>query len=180
MKKESFTLTLGQIGAGSLIGLVGSWVCLLLFEAFIWRLLLGNPVSHGFWVGLFLIIAMTVTYALVIIGAGIGMRFVSGKLGVAVPLKPLCSGAFLGPPAVVGLLSLLNVPWEVFGSPNLILSVLLPVMKAAAFIISLPMRGWVYLGLPVEIWYILAIPIGAIAGYRLADGEVPEAEAEQA
>ena len=180
MTKNSITLTFGQIVAGSIIGLAGGWICLLMFEMFIWQFLLGNRVSHGFWVGLFLLISLSVTYGIVIVGSSVGIRFVSQKFGTDIPLKPLCSGAFLGPPAVVGLLALLNVPWEIFGRPNLILALLLPVLKTLAYIISLPMRGWVYLGLPVEIWYILAIPIGAILGYRLTAVEKTEVSAEHA
>ncbi len=167
MEKNSVTLTLGQIATGSIIGLIGGWVCLFVFENFIWQVLLGDRVNHGFWVGLFLLISLVITYGVVIVGAGVGMRFVSQRFGVDIPLRPLCSGAFLGPPAVVGLLALLNVPWEIFGKPNLILALLIPMLKTLAYIISLPMRGWVSAGLPVEIWYILAVPIGAILGYRL-------------
>ena len=181
MGKNKITLTFGQIAAGSLIGLAGGWICLLIFENLIWQFLFENRVSHGFWVGLFLLISLSVTYGIVIIGAGMGIRLVSRKFGVPdIPLKPLCSGAFLGPPAVVGLLALLNVPWEIFGRPNLILALLLPILKTLAYIVSLPMRGWVYLGLPVEIWYILAVPIGAILGYRLTSVEKTEVNAELA
>lgn len=167
MKKNSIILTLEQIAAGGIIGLVGGWVCLFIFENFIWQVLLRDRVTHGFWVGLFLLVSLGVTYGIVIMGAGVGIRFVSQKFGINTPLKSLCSGAFLGPPAVVGLLALLNVPWEIFGKPNLILALLIPVLKTLAYIVSLPMRGWVSLGLPVEIWYILSVPIGAILGYRL-------------
>lgn len=180
MQKNSITLTLGQIATGGVIGLVGGWVCLFVFENFIWQGLLGDRVTHGFWVGLFLLISLVVTYGVVIMGAGLGIRFVSQKFGIDIPLKPLCSGAFLGPPAVVGLLALLNVPWEIFGKPNLILALLIPVLKTVAYIVSLPMRGWVSVGLPVEIWYILAVPIGAILGYRLAGVEDTEASVEHA
>ena len=180
MTKNNITLTLGQIAAGSIVGLAGGWICLLIFENLIWQFLLGSWVSHGFWVGLFLLISLSVTYGIVVVGASIGIRFVSRKLGTDIPLKPLCSGAFLGPPAVVGLLALLNVPWEIFGRPNLILALLLPVLKTLAYIVSLPMRGWVHLGFRVEIWYILAIPIGAILGYRLTPVENAEVSAEQA
>lgn len=179
MKKHSITLTLGQIVTGGVIGLVGGWVCLFIFENFIWQVLIGDRVNHGFWIGLFLLVSLGVTYGVVIMGAGVGMRYVSQKFGVDIPLKPLCSGAFLGPPAVVGLLALLNVPWEIFGKPNLILALLIPVLKALAYIVSLPMRGWVSLGLPVTVWYILAVPLGAILGYRLASVEDTEISAEQ-
>lgn len=167
MKKNNITLSLGQIATGGIIGLIGGWVCLFVFENFIWQVLLGDRVNHGFWVGLFLLISLVITYGVVIMGAGVGIRFVSQRFGIDIPLKSLCSGAFLGPPAVVGLLGLLNVPWEIFGKPNLILALLIPVLKTLAYVISSPMRGWLYLGLPVEIWYILAVPIGAIVGYRL-------------
>ena len=180
MTKNNITLTLGQIAAGSIVGLAGGWICLLIFENLIWQFLLGSWVSHGFWVGLFLLISLSVTYGIVVVGASIGIRFVSRKLGTDIPLKPLCSGAFLGPPAVVGLLALLNVPWEIFGRPNLILALLLPVLKTLAYIVSLPMRGWVHLGFPVEIWYILAVPVGAILGYRLTPMENTEVSTKQA
>ena len=179
MKKHSVTLTLGQIATGGIIGLVGGWVCLFIFENFIWQMLIGDRVTHGFWVGSSLLVSLGVTYGVVIMGAGVGIRFVSQKFDVDIPLKPLCSGAFLGPPAVVGLLALLNVPWEIFGKPNLILALLIPVLKALAYIVSLPMRGWVSLGLPVAVWYILAVPLGAILGYRLASVESSEINAEQ-
>ena len=174
MKKESIRLTLVQILTGGILGFVGGWVCLFIFEDFIWGLLIGGRINHGFWVGLFLLIALGVTYGVVVAGASVGIRFVSRKLGVDVPLKRLCSGAFLGPPAVVGLYALLDVPWEIFGKPNLILAFLIPVLRMLAYIVSLPMRGWVSLGLPVEIWYILAIPIGAILAYRIATVEDSE------
>ena len=180
MKKNGITLTLGQIVAGSLVGLVGGWVCLLIFDDFIWQVLLGNKIRHGFWVGLLLLFSLGATYGSVIVGASSGIRFVSQKFGVNIPLKPLCSGAFLGPPAVVGLLGLLNVPWEIFGKPNLILALILPVLKTLTYVVSLPMRGWVSLGLPVEVWYILAIPIGAILGYRLTVAKNSEVSAEGA
>ena len=179
MTKNNITLTLGQIAAGSIVGLAGGWICLLIFENLIWQFLLESRVGHGFWVGLFLLISLSATYGIVIVGASTGIRFVSRKLGTDIPLKPLCSGAFLGPPAVVGLLALLNVPWEIFGRPNLILALLLPVLKTLAYIVSLPMRGWVHLGFPVEIWYILAVPVGAILGYRLTPGANTEVSTEQ-
>ena len=178
MEKNSATLTLGQIAAGGIIGLVGGWICLLILDYLIWQVLLGDRIQHGFWVGLFLLISLGISYGTMILGASESIRFVSRKYGVNIPLKPLCSGAFLGPPAVVGLLALLNVPWEIFGRPNLILAVLLPVLKTLAFIVSLPMRGWVSLNLPVEIWYILSVPIGAILGDRLAALENTEVSAE--
>ena len=178
MEKNSVTLTLGQIAAGSIVGLIGSWICLLVFDYFVWQVLLGDRIHHGFWVGLLLLVSLGVSYGAVVVGASEGIRVVSRKFGADIPLRPLCSGAFLGPPAVVGLLALLDVPWEIFGRPNLILALLLPLLKTLAYVVSLPMRGWVSLNLPVEIWYILSVPIGAILGYRLAVVEDTEVSAE--
>ena len=80
MKKSSVTLTLGQIAAGSIVGLLGGWICLLVFENFIWQVLLGDRIRHGFWVGLLLLISLSVWYATVIIGASQGIRFVSQRV----------------------------------------------------------------------------------------------------
>lgn len=170
-KKNIILLTLGQIAAGSIVGLAGGWICLLVLENFIWRMLIGTREMHGFWASCLLFISLGITYGTVVVGASESIRFVSRKFGIQIPFKPVCSGAFLGPPAIVGLLALLNVPWEIFGAPNLILALILPVLKAIAYIVSLPIRGWIHLGLPIEIWYILAGPVGAILGYRLPAGE---------
>ncbi len=166
-KKELIGLTLGQVAIGSIAGLFSAWLCLFILENVLWKMLIGSRVLHGFWAGLLLLLSLGITYGLMIASASEGVRFVSRKFSVDIPFKPIFSGALLGPPAVVGLLALLNVPWEIFGTANVIIAILLPLLKAAAYIISLPMRGWVNLGLPVEIWYILAVPIGAILGYRL-------------
>ena len=178
-KKNIIVLTLGQIVAGALVGLTGGWICLLVLENFIWQMLIGAREMHGFWAGLFLLMSLGITYGIVVVGASESIRFVSRKFGIQIPFKPVCSGAFLGPPAIVGLLALLNVPWEIFGAPNLILALLLPVLKTLAYVVSLPMRWWVHLGLPVEIWYILAVPVGAILGYRLPAVENREMRVEQ-
>ena len=102
MKKNGITLTLGQIVAGSLVGLVGGWVCLLIFDDFIWQVLLGNNRPSrllGRFTSSSLPTKLTRHHVrgLVIVGAseitgGLGIRFVSQKFGVNIPLKPLCSG----------------------------------------------------------------------------------------
>ena len=177
-KQDTIKLTLGQIILGGIVGLISGGVCLLLFEGVIWRRLIGASVTHGFWVGLLLLISLGLTYGVMIAGASEAVRFVSRKFGAEIPFKPVFSGALLGPPAIVGLQALLDVPWEIFGAPNVLLAVLLPVLKVVAFVVSLPMRVWLlHLQWPIEIWYILAVPIGAILGYRLpAAKREPRAE----
>ena len=177
-KKNIIVLTLGQIVAGGIVGLAGGWICLLVLENFIWRMLIGTQEMHGFWAGFLLLLSLGITYGIVVVGASESIRFVSRQFGIQLAFKPVCSGAFLGPPAIVGLLALLNVPWEIFGAPNLLLALLLPVLKTFAYLVSLPMRWWVHFGLPVEIWYILAVPVGAILGYRLPAVEKREIRVE--
>ncbi len=106
---------------------------------------------------------------MMILGVTEGIRFVGRYFGHNIPFKPVCSGAFLGAPAIVGLLALLNIPWEIFGTRNIILKILIPIFEIIAFILSLPVRVWLLLGIPVIILYVLAIPIGAIVGYRLSN-----------
>ena len=167
-KKNVIVVTLLQIVAGSVIGVAGGWLCQLFFEKFILELLIGSRVTHGFWVGLFLLVSIGITYGVAIVGATEAIRFVGRKFGSTIAFKPVCSGAFLGPPAIVGLLALLNVPWEIFGRPNLLLSILLPAFKILAYLLSLPIRVWLLFEFPVEILYCLSIPVGAILGYRLS------------
>ena len=179
-KKNIIVVTLLQLVAGSVIGVAGGWLCQLFFEKFILEVLIGSRVTHGFWVGLFLLISIGITYGGAIVGASEAIRFVGRKFGSTIAFKPVCSGAFLGPPAIVGLLALLNVPWEIFGTtPNLLLSILLPAFKILAYLLSFPIRVWLLFEFPVEILYCLSIPVGAILGYRLSTTERLEVSTQE-
>ena len=163
-QKDSILLTLMQIAVGVLITLSGCIVYFLVLNKLIWQILINDRITHGFWVGLFLLISISLSYGLIIVCVTEGTRLVGQYFGYKIPFKPVCSGAFLGAPAIVGLLALRNVPWEIFGTQNIIL----PIFKTIAFLLSLPIRVWLLLGLPVLMLYVLAIPLGAILGYRLS------------
>ena len=178
-RKNSILLTLSQIAIGGVLTVTGSFIYLLFFKKFLWGLLIADRVTHGFWVGLFLLISIGTTYGAIIVGVSEGIRFVGRKFGIDIPFKPVYSGAFLGAPAIVGLLSLQNVPWDIFGTGNIILNLILPVFQAIAFILSLPIRAWLLLGFPVFLLYVLAIPIGAIIGYRLSTIDDAEVNAQE-
>lgn len=167
-QKNCILLTLSQIAIGGVITVAGCLIYLIIFKAFLWQTLIDERIMHGFWVGLFLLISVGCTYGVIVVGVSEAIRFVGRKFGVDIPFKPVCSGAFLGAPAIVGLLALRNVPWEIFGTQNVILALILPVFKTLAFLFSLPIRAWLMLQFPVEILYVIAIPIGAILGYRLS------------
>ncbi len=179
-QKNSILLTLSQIAIGAVITVAGSMVYLLIFNKFIWQVLINDRITHGFWVGLLLLISIGCAYGVMVVGVTEGIRFVGRNFGINVPFKPVCSGAFLGAPAIVGLLALQNVPlpwdsWEIFGTQNIVLNLIIPVFQTVAALLSLPVRAWVTLGFPVLTLYVIAIPIGAILGCRLSsidDAEV--------
>ena len=137
-------------------------------------MVIGDRITHGFWVGLFLIISIGCTYGAIVAGVSQGIRFVGQKFGRDIPIRSVYSGAFLGAPAVVGLLALQNVPWDIFGSSNIILAIILPIFKIIAFLLSLPIRVWLMLKFPVEILYVIAVPIGAILGYQLSKIDITD------
>ena len=167
-QKDSILLTLIQIAVGVFITLIGCIVYFLVFNKLIWQILINDRITHGFWVGLLLLISISLSYGLIIVCVTEGTRHVGRYFGYNIPFKPVCSGAFLGAPAIVGLLALRNVPWDIFGTQNIILTIILPIFKTIAFLLSLPIRVWLLLGLPILMLYVLAIPIGAILGYRLS------------
>ncbi|MCG9128330.1 hypothetical protein JT359_12080 [Candidatus Poribacteria bacterium] len=166
--KNNLLLTFSQVGVGILSSLVGCVIYIFVFRFLIWSIIINDRVSHGFLVGILLFLSIGLTYGLIIFGTSEGIRIVSRKFGIDIQFKPVFSGAFLGAPAVVGLISLLNVPWNDLQTNNLILTIILPIIKVIAYILSLPIRFWLLLNLPVELLYIAAIPIGAILGYRLS------------
>lgn len=178
-RKNSFLLTLSQIVIGGLITVAGSLIYLIIFKKFLWQVLIDERITHGFWVGLSLLISIGCTYGVIVVGVSEGIRFIGRKFGIDVPFKPVCSGAFLGAPAIVGLLALQNVPWEIFGTQNVIVALILPVFKTIALLLSLPVRAWLMLRFPVEILYVIAIPIGAILGSRLANIEEVEVNVQE-
>jgi len=179
-QKKRFLLTLSQIAVGVVITLIGSMIYLLFFKKLIWQLLIDEKIMHGFWVGLLLLISMACTYGGIVVGVTEGIRAVGRYFGTNIPFKSVCSGAFLGAPAIVGLLALRNIPWDIFGTRNVILNLLIPLFEVIAFILSLPIRVWLLLGLPVVILYVFAVPIGAILGYWLSNIDVVEVITQEA
>lgn len=178
-QKDNILLTLIQITVGVFITLIGCLVYYFVFNKLIWQILINDRITHGFWVGLFLLISIALSYGLIIVCVTEGTRHVGRYFGYHIPFRPVCAGAFLGAPAIVFLLSLRNIPWDIFGTQNIILTIILPIFKTIAFLLSLPIRVLLMLGLPVLMLYVLAIPIGAILGYRLSDIDKIEVNAQE-
>lgn len=176
-RKNSILLTLNQIAVGGVVTVAG---CLVYYFIYVvWQVLISDRITHGFFVGLLLIISIGCTYGAIIVGVSEGIRYVGKRFGINIAPKPVYSGAFLGAPAVVGLLALQNVPWEIFGTHNVIIAIILPIFKIIAFLLSLPARAWISLHIPVEILYVLSVPIGAILGYRLSNKDDTEVNTQE-
>jgi hypothetical protein len=167
-KRNAVFLTLGQVALGGVIGLASGWVCLFILQHLIWGALIGERIQHGFWIGAFLLITFGAAYGCAVVGAGEGVRLVGQRFGVSVDRNNAYRGAFLGAPAVVALISLLNIQWGAIIAPNMLIYLLLPVVHLISYIVSLPVRIFVdWLNFPPELLYVLAVPIGAILGYRI-------------
>jgi hypothetical protein len=167
-RKRTIVLTVSQIALGGSIGLASGCLCRLIVELLLWKGLIGDRVQHGFWVSLLLLISFGVTYGGALAGVAEGVIFAGRRFGVSVDRKRTYQGAFLGAPAIVALMSLLNIHWEALVASNLLFYILLNVAQLLAFIISLPLRILLAVKCPPELLYIVAAPIGAILGYRLS------------
>ncbi len=167
-RKKTLALTASQIVLGGSIGLAIGWLCRLIVELLLWKGLIGDRVQHGSWVGLLLLISFGVTYGSALAGVAEGVIFAGRRFGVSIDRKRTYQGAFLGAPAIVALMSLLNIHWETLVASNLLFYVLLNIAHLLAVIISLPLRILLAIKCPPELLYIVAAPIGAILGYRLS------------
>ena len=115
-----------------------------------------------------LLISFGVTYGITVAGVAESARFAALKFGAQIARKGAYQGAFLGAPAIVAFMSLLNIHWAELIPQNLLIKLLLPVFQLLAFVISLPLRILLSLNCPPGLLYIVAAPIGAILGYRLS------------
>ena len=166
-RKRAIALTASQIVLGGFIGLVSGWLCRLIVDLVLWKGLIGDRVQHGFWVGLLLLISFGVTYGVALAGVAEGVIFAGRRFSVNIDRKRTYQGAFLGAPAIVALMSLLNIHWEALVASNLLFYILLNIAQLLALVISLPLRILLAIKCPPELLYIVAAPIGAILGYRL-------------
>ncbi len=170
-RKDAILLTFSQIGLGAMVGLIGGWLCLFIFEDLLWSAIIENRVQHGFWIGLLLLISFGVTYGTTVIGVAESVRFVGRKFGGHVARKGAYQGAFLGAPAIVAIMSLLNIHWAELSPQNPFGAFLMLLLRFLAFLITLPLNILLLIKCPPELLYILAGPIGAILGYRFSRSE---------
>ncbi|MBT3269573.1 hypothetical protein HN371_20680 [Candidatus Poribacteria bacterium] len=87
--------------------------------------------------------------------------------------KQLWKGGFLGAPAVIALLSLMEMDWpSIMAAPSPVFRVLLYAIGILQYVATAPLRLMVdVLGIPAEAPMVLALPIGALCVRYLARPE---------
>jgi hypothetical protein len=169
-RKDTFLNITGQIVCGSTIGFIASLVCYLVTYEWVVKILVGNRIEHGFLVGLLTFISFAITYGCGIAGVTEGVRFIGKRFGEEIDWRDTFNGAFLGAPAVVVLILLLNISWDSLTDSlgQNIVSYLLHMFRPFAFIITLPLKVFLKIRFPVELLLILSAAIGAILGDKFS------------
>ena len=169
-RKDTFLNITGQIICGSIIGFITSLVCYLLtYELFV-KILVGNRIEHGLLIGLLTFISLAITYGCGIASMTEGIRLIGKQFGKEIDRRNTFNGAFLGAPAVVVLILLLNISWDSLTDSlgqNMV-SYSLHMFRPFAFIITLPLRILLKTKFPVELLLILSAAIGAILGNKFS------------
>ena len=163
-RKDTLLNITGQIICGSIIGFIASLICYLLtYELFV-KILVGDRIEHGFLVGLFTFISLAITYGCGIASMTEVIRLIGKRFGKEIDRRNTFNGAFLGAPAVVVLILLLNISWDSLTDSlgQNIVSYALMMFRPFAFVITLPLRILLKTSFPVELLLILSATIGAV------------------
>jgi len=188
-------ITLGQIGLGSIAGVILVSAGYLFTNNLFLQVIIGDRIQHGFWIGFFTLAAFLLTYGLGIAGVAYGVKRVAQQFGQDCNLRHVWQGAFLGPPTLAVLIMITKLDWQTliesmsgvgslqyqsqFGFHTLF-RLLILVIRPIASLLSLPVFLLLKIGLPPELLYIISAPIGGIIGYRFdwhrADEKPTESE----
>merc|ERR1711964_822610 len=93
-------MTLGQIGLGSIAGVILVSVGYLFTNNLFLQVIIADRIHHGFWIGLFTLAAFLLTYGLGVVGVAYGVKWVAQQFGQDCNLRHVWQGAFLGPPTL--------------------------------------------------------------------------------
>merc|ERR1712202_105843 len=74
-------MTLGQIGLGSIAGVILVSVGYLFTNNLFLQVIIGDRIHHGFWIGLFTLAAFLLTYGLGVVGVAYGVKWVAQRFG---------------------------------------------------------------------------------------------------
>lgn len=182
-KGNTAVLTLVQILLGSVFGLVGSGLSLLIFDRLLWQgLLYKSPpatplISGGIFLGIPLLITILLAYGITVVCVGEGVRLATYWIEKEnLQRNNVYQGAFLGAPAAAALMTMATYNWSSMdmGFNPLIINII----RRISYLISLPVKILLSLKCPPEMLLIIAAPIGAIIGYRLSTPKKLEVEEE--
>ncbi len=173
MSKGNTTLTLIQILLGSVFGLAGAGLSLLIFDKLLWKGLLykappSTPViSGGILLGIPLLITILLTYGITVLCVGEGVRLAAYWIEKKnLQRNNVYQGAFLGAPAAAALMTMATYDWSGMGMD--FNPMIMGIIRIIAVVISFPVKILLLLRCPPELLLIIAAPIGAILGYRLS------------
>ncbi|MDA1193171.1 MAG: hypothetical protein O3A46_15965 [Candidatus Poribacteria bacterium] len=168
---------IGTIATEYLAGLIGGTLLggvAYLFGEFGLRLLAGGAWSSA----LLSLVAITLLTVAVVVGVGEPIYRLGRKSHPewgSRARKELYKGAFLGTPAVIALLSLMEMDWGAImmsEHPFIVIRILLLLVGAIQFVATAPIRLLVYtLNIPAEVVMVLAMPVGAVLIRHLARPE---------
>ena len=188
-------MTLGQIGLGSIAGIILISAGYLFTNNLFLQVIIGDRIQHGFWIGFFTLAAFLLTYGLGVVGVAYGVKRVAQQFGQDCNLRHVWQGAFLGPPTLAVLIMITKLDWQTliesmsgvgslqyqskFGFHTLFHLLILVIRPIASFL-SLPVHLLLKIGLPPELLYTVSAPVGGILGYRFdwhrADEKSTESE----
>ena len=89
-------MTLGQIGLGSIAGVILVSAGYLFTNNLFLQVIIGDRIQHGFWIGFFTLAAFLLTYGLGIAGVAYGVKRVAQQLAKTVISDTFGRGRFWG------------------------------------------------------------------------------------
>lgn len=180
-KSNAAVLTLVQIALGSVFGLAGGGLSVLIFDRLLWQGLLYPPnkplISGGILLGIPMLITILIAYGITVVCVGEGVRLATYWIEKKnLQRNNVYQGAFLGAPAAAALMSMAIYDWSSMdmGFNPLVIGII----HFISAIISFPVKILLNLRCPPEFLLIIAAPIGAILGYRLSKPKKQEGEEE--
>ncbi|GIX07312.1 MAG: hypothetical protein KatS3mg115_1715 [Candidatus Poribacteria bacterium] len=134
-----------------------------------------RQLARGPWsAALMSILAIALLCTGVVIGVGEPLyRRARSRWGQEIPRlrSKVYEAAFLGSPAVIALLSLIEMDWNAImfgGQLSLPVRLLLILLGLVQYVVTAPVRALLGLGVPAEVLILLAMPLGAVLALHVA------------